>query len=1676
MAIIHHRNILYKHHPEYQSVISVSTVSKENMDSSNAPFTCPVCGNLYSSQRNVNRHRRSVHQGQRFSCEKCSKSFASNQKLNKHKCAACSQHRLSEYRCSKCPEVFPSPRDLAVHFRRCHSSGATQTSRHDARPSTSRTVPVSGGTTSTNQPTPSTSSGQVARVGNSRAIGAPSSSRIAASDGCTTCRTCHRRFEDRLSLYRHQMIEGHRVLPSQSGGSMDTDAVGSELQPRPWGEGPAPWVEESTGKVTEPGLQEAYDLDAPYILARDQPGEVFSTYNLPVNNNFSIGELMERAREIYQSLSYSFRFNLAFGVILRHVETGRYRYFHPYAVDPLFTTPLYITELRDLERLRQRLESLDVMSYLLKQRPDTKWKPVLITNVQFYAYRMNFPLGHPPVALPDYLKHHKAIIALDYNKFTKRFYDDHLCAFRCLALHRDPSARQSLEKPTKALYYQWVAYTRDHHLQSLYQVRPEEYAGLPPSLLCHFEACFRVNVSVFTLDVTGIAQPVYKSRGLYQEHMYLNQFENHLSLITNMNIYCKRYQCPTCERLFRRKIKCNEHQRRCTAQTTLRFPGGFHHTPKTVFDELEEFDFVVEPRDRYFPWFVVFDFECFLKPMNTGTQKLRWTQEHHPISVSVCSNVEGFTSPHCIVDSDPDRLIAAMLSYMTEIGEAVNELSKEKYKGVLERLREWMQLLSDEDQATVDDDDDDDDDDDVDDVNVRKGDNHPAKGKSTRAHSTPLAKWRKHVSDLCGKLLGYCSQVPVLGFNSARYDLNIIKEKLPKHLSLDDVESQAFTVKKNNAYLCQSNQSFKFLDVTQYLSPGTSYAQFLKAFGVQEKKGFFPYEYLDTPDKLNETRLPPLGEAWYSSLKQKSVLDDGVKSIEENYAELEEVWRREGMSTFRDFLEWYNNLDVGPFVEAVRAMQRFYFEDGIDLFKTTMSVPGVARQKLFRESRKLGVSFALFDKRNEDLYHTVKGNVVGGPSIIFTRYHKADQTLIRGHPEKRCKRVVGYDANALYLWAIDQPMPTGPFVRRRAENRFKPERRDRYACMYDWMDWLREQEGRDIRHKLNWGREKRVGPYLVDGFIPGSMTVFEFHGCYFHGHHCHLTTKARAQEKSRERLEQKLKATRARAAYIRDLGYTVVEMWECNFRAECKTNSQLSSFIRDRQPPFTQKKAWKKVSERDMLNAVEKGELFGMVEVDIRVPDHWMPGQNPHGTRLSPKEYFQEMTPLFCNAEVPFEIIGEHMQGYIRENDLSTKPRRMLVGGLKARKILIATPLLQWYLQHGMVVDRVYQVVEYTPNACFQQFVRDVCSARREADRDPSAAIRGDTAKLTGNSAYGSVLINKEKHQTVSYVCGQTAASTQVNFPQFRKLTELGDEYFEVEKAKKVIRLDTPVQLGYFILQYAKLRMLQFYYDFMDVYVDRSDFEYMEMDTDSAYMALSAKCLSDVIKPTKQSAYQDQLKGLCGDHNPDDSHVTRWFPRSCCSVHALHDKRTPGLFKLEYEGDEMIGLCSKTYLVSQSSLQRTPKPTPSSSVRTAQRLLRRARRRLGRNKPVNNKARRLRSNTPVVGHFERREKFSCKGISKRTLKTPLRAFRDVLRTRVPGEGLNRGFRLKGNTMCSYQQSRQGLSYLYCKRRVLADGIHTAPLDLELCPWPSRDDRLDDTDTFLAELLENLAEN
>ncbi|KAG2871156.1 hypothetical protein PC114_g27053 [Phytophthora cactorum] len=86
-----------------------------------------------------------------------------------------------------------------------------------------------------------------------------------------------------------------------------------------------------------------------------------------------------------------------------------------------------------------------------------------------------------------------------------------------------------------------------------------------------------------------------------------------------------------------------------------------------------------------------------------------------------------------------------------------------------------------------------------------------------------------------------------------------------------------------------------------------------------------------------------------------------------------------------------------------------------------MSLKGFRYKKLLEfNSDRLVYSI---DKEEKDIYAKMKANIAGGPSIIFNRYAKRNETKIRGG--KVCKQIIRYDANALYLWALGNEMPCG---------------------------------------------------------------------------------------------------------------------------------------------------------------------------------------------------------------------------------------------------------------------------------------------------------------------------------------------------------------------------------------------------------------------------------------------------------------------------------------------------------------------------------------------------------------------------------------------------------------------------------------------------------------------------
>ena len=170
---------------------------------------------------------------------------------------------------------------------------------------------------------------------------------------------------------------------------------------------------------------------------------------------------------------------------------------------------------------------------------------------------------------------------------------------------------------------------------------------------------------------------------------------------------------------------------------------------------------------------------------------------------------------------------------------------------------------------------------------------------------------------LMKQLHGWLHKLPVIGFNSGKYDLNAVKQFLEEEMEQDDKEEEEeendgvgsfFVIKRDNTFMCLSTDKLTFLDMTNYIAPGFSYDTYLKAYGCKITKGFFPCEHMDCLERLDDTALPPK-EAFFSQLKNEGISD-------EDYVGCQEAWRDNGNTTLRDFLVWYNNRDVVPFLQA----------------------------------------------------------------------------------------------------------------------------------------------------------------------------------------------------------------------------------------------------------------------------------------------------------------------------------------------------------------------------------------------------------------------------------------------------------------------------------------------------------------------------------------------------------------------------------------------------------------------------------------------------------------------------------------------------------------------------------------------------------------------------------------
>ncbi len=82
----------------------------------------------------------------------------------------------------------------------------------------------------------------------------------------------------------------------------------------------------------------------------------------------------------------------------------------------------------------------------------------------------------------------------------------------------------------------------------------------------------------------------------------------------------------------------------------------------------------------------------------------------------------------------------------------------------------------------------------------------------------------------------------------------------------------------------------------------------------------------------------------------KMKLTSVPSSGEENYNYLKQIWTSKGMRTMRDFLEWYNNKDVVPTLEALQNMMAQFHAMGVDFLKAGFTLPVISNILLYKST------------------------------------------------------------------------------------------------------------------------------------------------------------------------------------------------------------------------------------------------------------------------------------------------------------------------------------------------------------------------------------------------------------------------------------------------------------------------------------------------------------------------------------------------------------------------------------------------------------------------------------------------------------------------------------------------------------------------------------------------------
>ena len=209
-------------------------------------------------------------------------------------------------------------------------------------------------------------------------------------------------------------------------------------------------VEHIVGDVEDHRLREELRSCQNFLVDSELERARHKVFNYAVETvNKTLGN--EKLDHFFNNLKCAGKVNLVFGYNLKNIEDGGFRFFYAHENHTLLDRSKLVCTHDDLAKLKDFLNTTDVMESCSRKRMNTKWRFYKLKNLTEVAPLLNdVPMGCNNAVLPELLLKNHTFICVTFEENTRQPYNNNLCIFRAPALHIQ--GNQRLEEETSKIF------------------------------------------------------------------------------------------------------------------------------------------------------------------------------------------------------------------------------------------------------------------------------------------------------------------------------------------------------------------------------------------------------------------------------------------------------------------------------------------------------------------------------------------------------------------------------------------------------------------------------------------------------------------------------------------------------------------------------------------------------------------------------------------------------------------------------------------------------------------------------------------------------------------------------------------------------------------------------------------------------------------------------------------------------------------------------------------------------------------------------------------------------------------------------------------------------------------------------------------------------------------------